>query len=246
MLLFAPVALAQEATSSSKTATISATVLSAKKEATPTSVLDKLSELKKEIASKAAKLKEEVNKKMENKALVGQVLEITESRINLKTKTSTKFININEFTNYQDGPQTTKTSKIAFKDIEKDDLVAALGDVDDKEVLNAKKIVKLDKTIYEISKKKFYWGQVQSITGNIINLKTRENPEVKLVTSNNTSYQMGNDEATLATIKPNRFIISLGSTNSKNQNISEFIYILTNGGILKPDLKTASPSTSAK
>src|SRR3989344_8442782 len=70
MFLSAPTVLAQEATGSAKTATISATVLSAKKEATPTSVLDKLAELKKEIASKAAKLKEEVNKKMENKALL--------------------------------------------------------------------------------------------------------------------------------------------------------------------------------
>lgn len=129
-------------------------------------IQSKLEDLKRDIASKAAKLKEAISQKLTNKAYVGTVenkqsfsANKTADSLTLVTKTGAKIVTINQ--------DTISPRTLTLKDY-----VAALGDIDDTGVLTAKKVILLPPT--NLPPKTFFWGQVASHSGNLLILKDKD------------------------------------------------------------------------
>ena len=135
-----------------------------------------LEQLKIEIASKAAKFKEEVNRKLKDKAYIGKVIHPTSTTITIASKTGPKIINITQDTEYI---SRVKGKKFSLKLLAEDDYIAGLGDVDETGVLTARAIVLLDPKTYTLNPKIFLWGQVMAID-KLLTLKDRENKYVSV------------------------------------------------------------------
>ncbi len=197
----------------------------------------KINELKKEIASKAATLKLEVNKKLQNKAVKGTITEINGNNLTISTLNNQRIIVTNEYTNFQDDTQSKKN--LALKDLKKDDLVVGLGDMDDKNYLTAKKLIRLP------SKKtylpKAIWGQIVGVSNNFLTLKLRSAEKLVLKTTQNTTFRLGNEEALISDAKINMFTAGI-KESSESANL-RFVYVIPTGGQIKPENK-ASPSAS--
>lgn len=138
------------------------------------SVKSKLEQLKLEIASKAAKLKSEINQKLQNKAYIGIIKSKSNTILTLATRSDTKIVNITQDTVYE--PSSLNTKKGALKE---EDTIAALGDVDETGVLTARKIVKLPITNNQLTThqpfglKSYLWGQVISASDEIATIRDR-------------------------------------------------------------------------
>lgn len=120
-------------------------------------IKSKLEELKKEIASKAAKLKEVVSQKLTNKAYIGTLESQATASATLLTKSGAKILSLNKDT-------------VRPKKLSPGDRLAALGDLDDTGVLNAKKILLVPKAS---PLKSHLWGQIVSRSGNLLILKDK-------------------------------------------------------------------------
>lgn len=127
-----------------------------------------LEQLKIEIASKAAIFKEEVNRKLKDRAFVGKVKTQSQTVVTIATKNGPKIININQDTVYvskQSLPPkggNVKGKKFSLKLLSGEDYIAALGDVDETGALTAKSIVLLPTPTQE--PKSFLWGQIAAIS----------------------------------------------------------------------------------
>lgn len=158
----------------------------------------KLQELKDEIASKAAEFKAEVSGKLQNKAYFGAIKTKAEESLILVIRETNKTVKINEFT------KLTGSSKIkpTLKNLEVGNYVVALGDVDETDILTAKKIIKTDAPKEQ---KQIYFGKVLAINENMITLKTDKN--IAVSTSNQTVFKTSN-------IKIGQMIIVSGVTKN--------------------------------
>src|SRR3989344_5954310 len=105
---------------------VSPITISAQESSPSGSLLQKLNELKSDIASKAAKIKSEVNKKVQDKAIMGSILNISDNEMTIQALTSEKTIKYDEFTEIIG----LKGKKITLKTLEEKDNIAALGDMD--------------------------------------------------------------------------------------------------------------------
>lgn len=123
----------------------------------------KLEELKKEIASKAAKLKQAVSQKLTNKAYAGKVENATETSATLITKSGAKIISFNQDTLFESKIKTKKK----FIKLSPGDYVASLGDIDDTGVLTAKKIILM---LPPTQQKNYLRGEIVSVSGSLVTL----------------------------------------------------------------------------
>ncbi len=182
----------------------------------------KLDELKKEIASKAAKLKQEVDRKLKDKAYVGKVKSKSETSLTLAARSGPKIVSINQDTIFES--QIKSKTKFSQKTISQEDYVAALGDIDETEVLTAKKVILLPQPDQE---KTFLWGQIISISDKLITIKDRD---------------LKNVAATLPTsdVKLNDFVILTGTVSKNDIFNTDFVFV-AGGGVIKPK-KIATPS----
>lgn len=210
--------------------------------ATPSADLkSKLEELKKEIASKvasrAAKLKQEVNRKLKDKAYIGTIKAKSESSITVDTASGPKMVSFNEdtiFENKKGAAVKNKKSFVTIDSITQDEYIAALGDSDETGVLIARKIILLPSPDSE--PKSFVWGQVISRSDDSYNIKEKT---------------FKNVTATLPTspkVNLNDFVIITGSQNDEEIFEAEFAYVVSQAAVIKPkkiatpSAKTASPS----
>ncbi len=193
----------------------------------------KLETLKAEIASKAAKLKQEISRKLQNKAYVGIVKSKSLSTITLASKSGTKMVTANEDTIFQD--TNLKAKNASLQAIKEETRIAALGDVDDTGVLTARKIVILPSTSPE--PKIITWGQILSLSDDIA--------IVKDVDSKSISISLSKIDQKL---KINDLVIITGVLNREKILEAGFIYQIPQVGSLTPKVTTssASPSTSPK
>lgn len=137
-------------------------------DATPSSsIKSKLEQLKKEIASKAAKLKTEIGLKLRNKAMVGILKNKSETSLTLAAASGPKIVNINEDTLFQTKIKGKKFSKSSLKN---EDYIAALGDVDETGVLTAKKVILVE---VQKTQKTYLLGEIISISDDLITLKEK-------------------------------------------------------------------------
>lgn len=227
--LFITPTLAQEA---SKSATSSPSA----------SLQQKLDDLKKQIASKAAALKQEVNKKMQNKAVAGEVIEKNSTKLILKTLKGNRSINLNEYTEYK----SAKNKSLTEKNIVSGSYIVALGDMDEKNTLTAKRIILEEKSPLE---SQVVWGKVTKIGDNYINIFSKDNEELIILTSNSTKYLLGKEEAGFTDIKNTDALTVIFNKQNENFRNANFIYIIPVVGHFKPEnSKTSTPSatTSAK
>ncbi len=213
------------------------------------SIKTKLEELKKEIASKAAKLKQEVNQKLQNKAFVGFVKSKSEKTITIASSNGAKIISVNLDTTYE-----TKSKKVKYslKSLSEEDYIAALGDVDETGSLVAKKIVLLPDPGKD--SKAITWGQVVSVSDSIVIrtpslqaplIKTRTDKNITVTINPNTEFKKGEQDLNFSEVKLNDFVIVVGNTDNPSVLKSVFIYVIPQGGFIKSK-KVATPSATPK
>lgn len=161
-------------------------------ESTPSaSIQQKLEELKTSIASKAAKLKQEISKKLDNRFFTGTLISKTPTSLTLQTKN----IIINQDTVYEElgknlpaGRQ--ERSKFSYKTLAKDNQIAALGEIDDQGFLHAKKIILLKTENLKL--KTILWGKIISEEDNLIIIETKDKKRVPVSIAKITAkYKIG-------------------------------------------------------
>lgn len=176
------------------------------------SIKAKLDILKQEIASKAAKLKNEINQKLQNKAYVGTVKLKSDSTITLASGSGSKLVTVNQDTIYE---TKSKKSKYSLKNLAEKDYVAALGDVDETNTLIAKKIILQPDLSPDI--KSVFWGQVISLSEKLV-IKTKEAKNITITPS---------DQINFSDVKLNDFIIVTGVLNNSQILQADFIYVIS-------------------
>lgn len=179
-----------------------------------TDIKTKLKELQKEIASKAAKLKQEISNKLTDKAYVGKVQTKGAFSITLASNGGPKIVSLNQDT------------ILPKKKIAQEDYLAALGDVDETGVLTAKKVVLLPPATEQ---KTFLWGQIISVSEKLATLKDKDFKNVAVSLSISSKVRL------------NDFVILTGRKGKNDIFESEFVYVIPQGGIIKPK-KVATPS----
>jgi hypothetical protein len=201
-----------------------------------------LKQLQKEIASKAAQYKADVTKKIGNKAFIGTVKEIQNQTLIITTKKGDQKVITDQYTNFQDS--VTK-KPIVLKDLSKDNFLVTLGDVDDQGSLTAKKVIRIKS--FQLKDQFAVWGQIQTVLPSSITLTQANDQKFSLSLDQNTTFRLGDDEASLTDVKTSNFLISLGIKNSDNSLTSSFIYLLNPSGnlkITKTATSSATPSAS--
>lgn len=213
-------------------------------DSTPSSdIRSKLDALKTEIASKAAKLKQEVNQKLQNRAYIGNVKVKSANSITLSSASGPKIVNVNQDTVYVSNEKKYKT--YSLKNMVEEDFLAALGDIDDTGVLTAKKIILLP-TTQNPKLKTVEWGQIISMSNKSVSLKNRDQKNITLLIDVDTKFKKGDDEIIFSNLKLNDFAIVTGTQTQNGSLESSFIYILPQGSAVKPKVKSASPSAKPK
>lgn len=185
----------------------------------------KLEALEKEIASKATKLKQIVYSKLKDKAYVGKIKQKSDNSITLATDSDPRMVSINQDTVFES--QVKRKTKYLQKNLAVDDYIAALGDTDEVGVLTAKKIILLPPAPPQ---KTFLWGKVIAISDQLVTLK------------NNDSKDVAATLPSLSKVKPNDFVILTGNQDKNDIFQAVFVYIIPQGGVIKPK-KIATPSS---
>ncbi|MBI2593194.1 hypothetical protein HYW44_00940 [Candidatus Daviesbacteria bacterium] len=204
------------------------------------SLIQKLDELKKEIASKAAEIKNEVNKKVQNKAVVGKIMKIDEGKIIIQSINPVRTINFDEFTEVIG----LNNKKIKITTLEVGDNVASLGDFDDKNNLAVKRIVFLEN--FATSSGELVWGQIQKSQGQSINIKSKSGDNETIITNSQTVFALGNNEASIADAKPEKFMVARGIRLKDNSLRARFVYFIPAVGFVKPSVKESSSSAQSQ
>lgn len=195
-------------------------------DATPSAEIQaKLEDLKKEIASKAAKLKQEVDKKLKDKAYVGKLKTKSQQALTLATGNGPKIVNINQDSEF--GSLLKSKKSPTLKSLIEEDYLAALGDVDETAVLTAKKILLLPVPNSEL--KTYLWGQVIAASDQLITIKDK--------TLKNTAVSIADS----AKVNIGDFVILTGIFGKNEIFQADFVHVILKGGILKPK-KVATPS----
>lgn len=192
--------------------------------ATPSaSVKSKLEALKLEIASKAAKLKTEINKKISNKAYIGTVASKSSTLITLTTKSATVSAEITQDTVYS----TSGKAKFSLASLKTGNFIAALGEVDEKQVLHAKRVSLLPTTSYQLPI--YLWGQIISVSDDLATLRNKEG-KIGTISLSEIS----------TSVKTNDFIIVTGNLNKNAILEAKFLYIIPQRFVIKPKNATQS------
>lgn len=191
-----------------------------------TGIKSKLEELRREIASKAAALKQEVNTKLSNKAYIGKIKAKSNATLTLATKNGQRTININQDTIYQN---QAKGKKYSQKSLTEEDNIAALGDIDETQVLTAKEIILLNPKLATITPKSYLWGEITIKSDQLITLNDRN---LKSIAVSLPDQRM---------VKQNNFVILTGNFNKNEIFEADFVYVIPQGGFIKPR-KLVSPA----
>lgn len=194
-------------------------------ESTPSADIQaKLDELKKEIASKAAKLKKDVDRKLKDKAYAGKIKTISNASVTIAAYSGPKIASINQDTVFE---SKIKGRRYSQQLIRQEDFIVALGDVDETAVLTAKKVILLPEK-EEINKIPL-WGQVIALSDKLLTIKDKKGKNIAVSLPPGT------------TAKLNEFLILTGKHKKNEIFTAEFIYIIPQGGIIKPARQAGGP-----
>lgn len=173
----------------------------------------KIKALQEEIASKASVLKSQISQKLENKAYFGTVTQASSDRLVLKSQLVDLNINLRPFTSYK---------KVSSKLLAGNDLVVALGDLDEQGNLIAKQVIKVDppQTV-----PKFIFGKITGKDKNLLNLKDNTNHILSATFNNATVFQKADIKVGSKDLELNQTAIIALSGDGK-EAIIKFIYLL--------------------
>lgn len=239
-IIFIPISI--QAAESSQSARLDANQES--QQASPSADLkSKLQALQQEIASRAAEMKNEVSKKLQNKAYIGTVKNKNSTSLILTVYNSQKNININEYTEYVIKTKTYKGDE-GLKNIPLDAAVACLGDIDDKGTLAAKRIVRLNTPLPKLQT--IVHGIITSLSNGNATVQTVHNDQFLISFDKNTNYQTGKNEGIFDDIRANKWVIVSGEATESGIILSNFVYIFPSALTGKIKTSTASSSSSGK
>jgi len=234
--------------------TFAADATSTAKQASPSgSLMDKLSKLKEEIASRAASLRSEISQKLQNKAIWGLIERIDGETFTVSMNGQTRSVQANEYSQVQSTVKNSaKLVTIKLKDLEEGEFISVLGDVDDKNTLNAKRIIK--STAIASDSTKLVWGTVESSSGNALKIKTRDGQLQTIQTDFKTQFWLGQEEGSFSDIKTGKNIIARVSESKEKLFYANYIYLIPQNNSDKPAKSqatispaiTSSPSASPK
>ena len=213
--------------------------VSAQESSDSASLMQKLTALKEDIASKAAEIKNEVNKKVQNKAIIGSIILIDDTEMTIQTLNSTKTIKYDEFTEIIGA----KGKEIKVETLEVDDRIAALGDVDDKNNLIAQRLVYLDN--FASNSAQLIYGQIQKSAANTITIQARDGQTKNLTTNAQTNFFLGNNEASILDAKVEQSLLTRATLQKDGSLKARFIYFIPSTGFNKPIEKSTTPTKSA-
>jgi hypothetical protein len=146
---------------------------------------------------------------------------------------------INKFTDYKYQDKVTNS-------VNKDDFVVVLGDIDDKNNLVARRVVKMAQPNQDLTK--YILGQVKSASLSGILITQVNGQDLAVSVSKNTDYQLGQKAASLKNISEGDKIIAIGPIKPETGNLdANFVYIYPNPNTPSPSpSNTASPSVTPK
>ncbi len=193
-----------------------------------------LKTLEQEIASKAAKIKQQISNKTQNKVFIGTVQSLTNNSITISATGSAKMVSFNQDTDWEsDNPKIKTTSVNSIKDIKPQQRIAALGDIDDTGVLNARRVTVLAP---ETTPKVIIWGQVSSITGNSSQIKDKDGKVWAVSLSKIDQNPKAND-----------MVIVTGFMDKEGKTIdAEFVFVVPILGASPSPTSIATPSATPK
>lgn len=186
----------------------------------------KVQQFIKDSASKAAQLKKELEKSLQNRAYVGKIKTKSEAAITLASKNGPRIININQDSEFE---SQIKGKKYSQRLISEEDYVVALGDIDETQVLTAKKIILLPTP--KESNKTYLWGQIAAISDKLVTLKDKSLKNISVSAADQKAF------------KQNDFVILTGTKNKNEIFEADFLYVIPQGGFLKPK-RIATPSAT--
>ena len=191
----------------------------------------KLEELKREIASKAAKLKQEVNRKLKDKAYAGKVKSKSDTSLTLASNSGPRIVSLNQDTVWES--KIKSKTKFSIKTISLEDYIAALGDTDETGVLIAKKVILL--TPPE-GQKAYQWGKIISISDKLVTLKTNDFKNIAVILPVTSKAKL------------NDFVILTGTKDDNDIFDAQFVYVIPQGAILRPKIatKSATPKPTSR
>lgn len=189
----------------------------------------KLSELKISIASRAAKIKEDLTKRLQNKVLVGEVLSTENKLIQISADNETRDIITSEYTD-------TPKAKISVGNF-----LIALGEIDDKNSLVARKVL-VSLRPQELEQK-IIWGQITSVQKDLLSFKPKESTLSGLLVDKNTNITSTSKDLTLADIKEGTIVVAIG-TQKQDKLQTRFITVIANKTVKLPKSAVASSSAT--
>jgi len=214
-------------------------------EATPSSgpveeasIKSKLDQLKAEIASKAAKIKQEVSKELQDRVFIGNIQSISTLSLDLMTKDGPKKITLNIDTAYEN--LNPKSKSLNFGGLKKEATIAALGDIDDMGNLVAKKIVLLPTS--PAPAKTHLWGEIKAISKQTLTIEVKNSEKKVVLTDKDTDIQKNGLGALITAIEPGEKVIVSGMTKN-DQLTASLIYVITSSSDPSP---VPSPSPTPK
>lgn len=205
-------------------------------------IKQKIEDLKKEIASKAAKIKEDISKHLQNKFILGQIKSFDDQGIVVEGNQEEKTILINEFTSFV---RTDGTKKVDPKNIGTGNFALGLGEIDDKNNLLAKKV--LISAISPEVDKRVVRGTVVSVEANLLTLRLRDDSTASAKLSKNTTLASAKrNDLGVSDIQPGSLVI-LVSAKPEDSDIARLVYLISQAKpTASPTLNTATPSASVK
>jgi hypothetical protein len=197
---------------------------------------DILKQLQTEAASMAAKIKNEVTKRLDNKEYSGLVTGKTDTKITLDSNGNKKDVLINQYT------VAVAQGKISSK-LSSGDFLIALGDVNDSSELVAKKIIKMAPP--KEATPSSAWGKVKAIGPTGITITSKDAKPININVDSDTTYQLGKDDAQLSDVLTGHNIIAVGDYDQNRELLAKFIYLIPGDGLTSPKSKVASGSADA-
>lgn len=197
-----------------------------------------LKALREELASRAADpiIKNEVTKKLQNKAYIGTVKSKNSKFLVISVRGSDKNINVSEFTEYVIKSKKS-TGDAGLKNIPVESSVVCLGDIDDRGALTAKRIIKLSSPAPIFPK--IINGILTSVSNGKAKLQTARNDQFLVTFDKNTEYQLGKNEGSFGDVRINKSVIVSGEGTDSANLSATYVYIYPNAVVTKT--KTATP-----
>ena len=187
-------------------------------------IQQKIEELKAEIASKAAQIKQEITKRLQNKVLVGTVLSKDDKQLTvLNPQSEEKKVLINDY--------TVVDKKLAVKSY-----IIALGEIDDKDNLVAKKIIVSQKPD---DNKIISWGELQSTEKSVLKLKQKDNSETSFKLLPNTNISSKQGDLKISDLQNGLILVTVAVKKEDATPSARFIYVITKK-VKRPEATSSS------